>query len=214
MSYQAKEIACGLQYLHAMGVVHGDVKVVSGWQQPMTCFTNKLHKANVLMTDDGVAQVNDFGVSQIIGVRGFTTKIFHNIRHNAPEIMPIKEEDDQDVKPTKQSDIFSLGILLLQVNIHFDFLRFPDLLVKFLKLFHGRDTELQKRIPYNHFRFRNGAGQELRLLRLIHAGERPIRERYRPIPDQYWAIICQCWEGKPEMRPTIEKVNLLLQMYA
>ena len=78
--------------------------------------TNKLRKANVLLADDGVAQVNDFGVSQIIGVRGFTTKICHNIRHNAPEIMPITEKDDQDVKPTKQSDIFSLGILLLQVN--------------------------------------------------------------------------------------------------
>lgn len=66
-------------------------------------------------------------------------------------------------------------------------------------------------MPYNHVRFRNGAGRELRLLRLIHAGERPIRERYRPMPDHYWAIISQCWNGKPEMRPTIDQVNLLLQ---
>lgn len=70
----------------------------------------------MLLSDDGVAQLNDFGISQIIGVRGFTTKILHNIRHNAPEIMPIKEEDDENVRPTKESDIFSLGILLLQVN--------------------------------------------------------------------------------------------------
>lgn len=77
---------------------------------------NTSHKANVLVSDNGVAQVNDFGISQIIGVRGFTTKILHNIRHNAPEIMPIREEDEENLRPTKQSDIFSLGILLLQVN--------------------------------------------------------------------------------------------------
>lgn len=67
------------------------------------------------MTDQGVAQINDFGVSQIIGIKGFTTKILGNIRHNAPELMPI-EEVKYAIKPTTQTDIFSFGILLLLVG--------------------------------------------------------------------------------------------------
>ena len=68
----------------------------------------------MLVTDEGVAQINDFGMSRIWNVQGFTTKIFHNIRFTAPELMPIKEEPS-DIYPTFQSDIFSLGILFLQV---------------------------------------------------------------------------------------------------
>jgi serine/threonine protein kinase len=68
----------------------------------------------VLVTDTGVAQINDFGMSRILGEQGFTTKIFHNNYFTAPELMPIKDEPS-DVLPTFQSDIFSLGILFLQV---------------------------------------------------------------------------------------------------
>ena len=39
-----------------------------------------------------------------------------NIRYTAPELMSISlDEDAPDERPTLQSDIFSLGILLLQV---------------------------------------------------------------------------------------------------
>ena len=40
-----------------------------------------------------------------------------NIRYTAPELMPVyaMDEDTPDEPPTLQSDIFSLGILLLQV---------------------------------------------------------------------------------------------------
>jgi hypothetical protein len=37
-----------------------------------------------------------------------------NARFTAPELMPI-DEGALDVRPTRESDIFSLGILLLQV---------------------------------------------------------------------------------------------------
>lgn len=49
-------------------------------------------------------------------VKGFTTKIMSNVRFTAPELMPI-EETEQDAKPTFASDIFSLGMLLLQVSV-------------------------------------------------------------------------------------------------
>ena len=69
---------------------------------------------NVLLSDQGVAQINDFGMSAILDTSGFTTKILRNVRFNAPELMPISEEAS-NVLPTFKSDIFSLGILFLQV---------------------------------------------------------------------------------------------------
>ena len=77
-------------------------------------FTDLFLQENVLVSDDGVAQINDFDMSRILETQGFTTKILRNIRFNAPELMPITEETC-DILPTFQSDIFSLGILFLQV---------------------------------------------------------------------------------------------------
>jgi hypothetical protein len=67
------------------------------------------------VTDSGVAQLNDFGMSQLLGVQGFTTKVMRNVRFSAPELMPITEVTS-DVHPTFQSDIFGLAMLLLQVR--------------------------------------------------------------------------------------------------
>jgi serine/threonine protein kinase len=86
----------------------------------MICFLlfNRLllrfYQDNVLVSDDGVALINDFGMSRILNVRGFTTRILRNIRFNAPELMPISEQPT-DIHPTFESDIFSLGMLFLQV---------------------------------------------------------------------------------------------------
>lgn len=71
----------------------------------------------MLVSDDGVAQINDFGMSRLLETQGFTTKILRNVRFNAPELMPITEEAC-DLLPTYESDIFSLGILFLQVFLN------------------------------------------------------------------------------------------------
>ena len=42
---------------------------------------------------------------------------YRNIRYAAPELRPLSD-DMHDVRPTAESDIFSLGILLLQVGNH------------------------------------------------------------------------------------------------
>jgi len=165
----ALHIALGTQYLHSRGIVHGDLNV-----------------DNVLVSDGGVALINDFGMSRILNVRGFTTRILRKIRFNAPELMPIREQPS-DVGPTFGSDIFSLGML-------------------FLQLFHGYDEDLQKSLPYNHVRFRSGAAYDLGLLRRIHNGERPIRERYTPMSDRHWGLLSLCWQGEPSARPNIEFV--------
>jgi len=170
---KAIEVTRGLQYLHSKGIIHGDLRV-----------------DNVLVSDDGAAQLNDFGISHILDVQGFTTKIMRNVRFTAPELMPI-EEVESDVKPTFRTDVFSLAMLLLQ-------------------LFHGPDKNLQNGLPYNHIRLRTGTDYDLRLLRLIHRGERPRRERYQTMYDQHWALLEFCWQNDPFSRPDINTVLKML----
>jgi hypothetical protein len=85
------------------------------------------------VTDNGVAQLNDFGMSQLMDVRGFTTKIMRNIRFSAPELMPITEQKS-DIHPTFQTDIFGLAMLLLQVCLYFDHALMPILIEVFATL--------------------------------------------------------------------------------
>jgi len=166
---KARDVALGLQYLHDKRIVHGDLKA-----------------DNVLVTDSGVAQLNDFGISRMLDVQGFTTKVMHSIRFTAPELMSITEEES-DTKPTFQSDIFSLGMLFLQI-------------------FHGPDKDFQSGLPYNHVRFRQGIKHDFRLVRRIHEGERPVRHRYTPMYDQQWDLLCLCWHWDPAARPNITTI--------
>jgi len=168
---KAKEIASGLQYLHEQGIMHGDLKA-----------------DNVIVSDQQKAQLTDFGISLILDVKGFTTanRAPRNIRWTAPELMPV---DDADVRPTPASDIFSLGMLLLQ-------------------LFHGPDQDKQRRLPYNHVRFI--AHFDTALVKRIREGDRPQRDRYNYMEDQHWELITKCWAGAPEERPSVKEVHASL----
>lgn len=47
-------------------------------------------------------------------LEGFATAADRDVRHFAPELMPITESNPPN--PTREGDIFSLGILFLQVT--------------------------------------------------------------------------------------------------
>lgn len=87
------EIVAGLEYLHSQEIFHGDLRA-----------------ANILISDEGVARLSDFGLSKFLGDCGQgTTAPNVNPRWFAPEI----------VKGTgsfsKQSDIWSLGMAFLEI---------------------------------------------------------------------------------------------------
>ncbi|KZP18173.1 kinase-like protein [Athelia psychrophila] len=162
---RAKEIARGLDLLHGNNVIHGDLK-----------------PENILVSDAGRAQIADFGVSVIPEYQGFTTFSGKNVRHSAPELILLAAS--APVKPTKPSDIYSLGIL-------------------FLQLFDGR-TDC---VPYNHVPISGRDPMDIELLKRIHRGDRPKRENHRSISDNMWAIIAQCWAADPYARPPISQVR-------
>ncbi|KAG2142805.1 kinase-like domain-containing protein [Suillus bovinus] len=101
------DIIVGLRYLHANNVIHGDF---NGYElQP-----------NVLIHGDGTACIADFGLSLMYSEfisasqASYTSTLKGNIRWMAPELL-IEREDDSQVRPSKQSDMYSFGGVMLQV---------------------------------------------------------------------------------------------------
>ncbi|OAX37749.1 kinase-like protein [Rhizopogon vinicolor AM-OR11-026] len=99
-----RDITSGLEYLHANNVIHGD-----------------LTGPNVLIRGDGTACLADFGLSLLysedVGITEASwTSTFHaNFRWLAPELLGQPETGLPVVRPSKCSDIYSFGGIMLQV---------------------------------------------------------------------------------------------------
>jgi serine/threonine-protein kinase len=87
------EIADALARVHQLDIVHRDIK-----------------PENVLLTADGVPRLTDFGVSYVHGATRLTETqtIVGTFQYMAPEVL-------QGSSPSKQSDIWSFGILLYEM---------------------------------------------------------------------------------------------------
>ena len=84
------EMANGLEYLHGTGIIH----------------TN-LHGRNVLVSHDGHAKIGDYVCPQVISCSEKAPT--HDIPYLSPEAVEDKSHCDE------QSDVYSLGVLFLQV---------------------------------------------------------------------------------------------------
>jgi serine/threonine protein kinase/ankyrin repeat protein len=90
------EAALGVQYLHARDVVHGDLK-----------------GNNVVVGSDLKAKVTDFGLSLAVGSKA-TAPISAASNWVAPECLARKKGDEADVKPTFESDVYSMGMCIVE----------------------------------------------------------------------------------------------------
>jgi serine/threonine protein kinase len=86
----AAEVAAGLAYAHAQGVVHRDLK-----------------PANLLRTADGVVKIADFGIARAVEETRMTQigTVLGTLRYLAPE-----QAEGREVGP--EADVYSLGVVL------------------------------------------------------------------------------------------------------
>lgn len=97
------QVAKGLQYLHSLDVIHGDLK-----------------GANVLISASGNAQVCDYGLSTIISDPSFTIAATPGVagssRWLAPEIIdPPNKATPTPMTASKAADVFAFAMLAVEV---------------------------------------------------------------------------------------------------
>ncbi|CAE6538134.1 unnamed protein product [Rhizoctonia solani] len=159
---QSIELASALAYLHDAGIVHGDVK-----------------GDNIIISDNGRAQLGDFGSSILLNYSSlsFTQTGFKGTqRFMAPELL-----DQSSDKHTIKSDIYALGMTLLQIMTgKLPYAGQPDYTVP--------HEVLVKRSRPGRPDF-NG----------ILAGQ--------TAKDELWCLLNQCWTYEPESRPTAMEVK-------
>ncbi|KAK1216393.1 Rho guanine nucleotide exchange factor [Marasmius sp. AFHP31] len=157
----AKDVAQGLAYLHDLKITHGDLK---GY--------------NVLVGDDRIARITDFGLSQVIGDQRLTSLSSMAGRQGptrwlAPEIM----ENGRNMI-SQETDVYAYGC----VNIF---------------LYNGqlsRDTKIYaKCIPFEEH-------EEYGLYHIVVIrGQRP--ELPQDVPNGMRQMIEKCWQVEPGSRP-------------
>ncbi len=97
----ARHVALGMAAAHGQGIVHGDLK-----------------PANILLTDDGVAKVTDFGLSRMAPLRGQsdeTTDWEEQFGKVAGTPSYMSPEQSRGAPPVPASDVFSLGATLYEM---------------------------------------------------------------------------------------------------
>ncbi|KAF7328114.1 putative Pto-like serine/threonine kinase [Mycena venus] len=92
----------GVKYLHSADIIHSDLK-----------------PENVLI-DNNIPRISDFGISQLLDTSGCTTASVGTQAYIAPELwrrLSKRETPITGAWTTKESDIFSFGIMALEVCV-------------------------------------------------------------------------------------------------
>ncbi|KAF8502442.1 ras guanine nucleotide exchange factor domain-containing protein [Gautieria morchelliformis] len=147
-----------------------------------------LRAANILISDTEAACITDFGLSVILEEEGEmqstqTPDNHGNSRWMAPELIKPELIGLSAVKPNKATDVWSYGMLCLEI--------------------------LTGKCP-----FHDRARAAMVISDLI-GGVRPARPpdqvTHRGLSDELWSLMQLCWHGKPESRPTMNKVVMLMR---
>ena len=72
-------------------------------------------KSNVLIDDDGNVRLSDFGLSRVLGSTGLTTKSVGGTHRWMAYELVCAVDPEQDETLTTASDVWSLGMTILEV---------------------------------------------------------------------------------------------------
>ncbi|PVF99287.1 kinase-like protein, partial [Serendipita vermifera] len=159
-----REVTLGLQYLHVQSpaIIHGDLK-----------------PANILIDNEGVARLSDFGLAHLATSGEVTLGSAGNgatIRYAAPEIRS-PADDEASTRATKESDIYSLAC------IAYEFV--------YRKLPFAEKPTIQTIIAagYNHIPPARRDSEDSSVM--------------GPQTLYYWDLLESCWDETPSRRPDI-----------
>jgi len=146
------DVAEGLEYLHSQNVIHG-----------------RLRGAAILVNDRGRAVLTDFGSNSVVWNPEDIPKQI--IRWCAPEVLG--SEKVSGTPPTYASDVFSLGMVVLEI-------------------FSGK-------APFDGVSDSEVVGK----VRSGERPNRPAGSKKLGLSDALWETIRICWNGSPELRPGV-----------
>lgn len=151
------DVVLGMNYLHEQGVLHGDLK-----------------SRNVMVMENlRRAKVTDYGMRSAKFEMG-TAPLASLIYWTAPEVL-------HGDKLTKESDVYSLGVVMFELATH----RLP----------YPSDTVSR---PNELFQFSTAVFQ----------GRRPRCEPAHFVEGADWrAVMEECWDAAPEKRPTFRVLS-------
>jgi len=142
---QLLDVANGLEYMHSIHIVHGDLKGVRfhRWSNTQPLIANG--QANILINRSLRACLADFGLSTIISsehhaaanasLTSVTSKASlasftagGTLRWTSPELLDPDRFgiSDSDCRPTKQSDCYAFGMVVYEVCVRLRLFQFSQ----------------------------------------------------------------------------------------
>ena len=115
--YQLLNVAEGLAYLHHYGVVHGNLSGVSSdplipWSKGLTT-----SQRNVLVDDDGVACVSEYGLEFVLREEASSNALPTNVRWTAPEVISAVSKNQRlSANDGKRADVYSFAMVMFEVR--------------------------------------------------------------------------------------------------
>lgn len=186
-------IAQGLAYLHAEGVVHGNLTTV----RPLILYhvVPDLGQKKILIGEAGFPVISGYGLANL-NLSGHSSKnsIPPPARFTAPEYFL----NDQVLKNTV-GDVYSFAMVALEV---------VTTLFSLMRDLHPYLTQIMSGVqPYHHLH------NEHSVLLHILPGGRPSRFELDPllVPDRLWGLLKHVWGHQPALRPDMNYVVLALQ---
>jgi len=140
--FQVLGLTEGLDYLHSRGVVHGDLRPVGSlFDIPLLNLVFMKEKQNILVNSGGDACISDFGFAVVIRSNGATghegpTARGHSSRWASPEAL-------KGGQISKAADVFSYGLVALEVRLFELFFSSRQLSHRYLKGNHHGVRPLQ-----------------------------------------------------------------------
>ncbi|KAJ1302565.1 hypothetical protein OPQ81_002882 [Rhizoctonia solani] len=164
------QVAAGVSYLHASEMIHGDLKA-----------------SNILVSRDHIARISDFDCSIISDCSllfSATQNTPTSLRWAAPELMGSSDDEDSTGK-TQESDIYALGMTLLEI--------------------------VTGDSPYSEYRLDFGVVKALIEGKIPR---RPAVLSEASGRDGFWSLLVKCWNPDRTNRPGAQQILTQLQVEA